>query len=172
MIHSSGNHGYGRCILSGVCFPARRATVVMTILRPVICTLPVSQLHQSRYFRLPPSTRPDSHLRRARLPPRLMYSSITDLLRIPATASKAKSIHTVFKASSSPWRPFLRGLLAPLRWVSSVIVLFFCLFSCLNKPAAAMRCVYDDGQVYMEEKCRETLGNGAPVPNIHHTSFM
>lgn len=142
---------------------------------PPACNLhtPVSRLHQRLFFRLPPSTRPDCHLWRARLPPRLMCSSITDLLRIPATASEAKSIHAVFKASSSsPWRPFLRGLLAPFRWVSSVIVLFFCLFSCLNKPAAAMRCVYDDGQVYMEEKCRETLGNGAPVPNIHHTSFM
>lgn len=141
---------------------------------PPACNLhtPVSRLHQSLYFRPPPSTRPDSHLRRARPPLRLMYSSITDLLRIPARASEAKSIHTVIKASSSPSRPFLRGLLAPFRWVSSDIVLFFCLFSCLNRPAAAMRSVYDDGQVYMEEKCWETLGKGAPVPNIHHTSFM
>lgn len=99
---------------------------------PPACNLhtPVSRLHHSLYFRLPPSSRPDSHLRRARLPPRLMYSSITDLLRVPATASEAKSIHAVINASASPWRPFLRGLLAPFRWVSSDIVLFF--FVCFH----------------------------------------
>lgn len=137
--------------------------------RPVICTLQFPSSTSACIFSPLCRPWPDSHLRWEFLPLLLIYSSIMAHRSFPQLRDGGrgeKPPHWSLTPSASWWGHFQEGL-SHCSWVW-----IFCLFSCLNKPEAAICSVYDDRQVYMTGKCSETFGNGAPVLNIHYTSFM
>lgn len=140
----------GRCYNGWVCFP----TVVMA------CNLhtPVSQRHLSLYFQpLPSNMVWLSSLVR-------ICTSAFDLLfnygapkssHFRDSGHREKHLHWSLTPSAPRWGRFREGL-SHCCWVW----IFGCLFSCLNKSEAAFCSVYDDRQVYMTEKCSETLEMG------------
>lgn len=140
----------------------------MIILGPVICTLQFPSSTTVCIFNSLRRPLPDSHLRRACLP---LFDLLFNYLA-PLVCASQRWWMPCPPWCSSFWEVSLLPIAENRAIGSRSRIFFFCLFSCLNKPEAAMCSVYDDRRVYTTEKCSGTLGNGAPVPNIHYTSFM